>query len=79
MDNFQLTAQEYIDILIEQRNAAMNEVARQGAIIKKLMNALNNSTLSKSNGVGVENASPQTSPEQDAQGDQLTLNQFPLN
>lgn len=76
MDNFQLTAQEYIDILIEQRNAAMNEVARQGAIIKKL---LHNSTLSKANGVGVENASPQTSPEQDAQGDQLTLNQFPLN
>ena len=52
MENqIQITADDYIEMLMEQRNAAFNELAKQGAIIKHLQRQLNDGqTSSKSNG-----------------------------
>jgi cell division protein FtsB len=40
MMDFNINAQDLIDVLVSQRNAALDEVARQGVIIKTLIKKL---------------------------------------
>ena len=54
--DYQIDAQELIDILTVQRNIAMDEVARQGAIIKSLERKLSEKVSAESGLEGLERA-----------------------